>query len=476
MKSSVETGGLENAPIDIVNALDQYDLPRIRDFQKITPAPDLSHIPGDRGLPFFGQMFPLLRDFHRWLDRQYAKHGPVFKQQNPLGELVFLLGTEANEMVLKNESRTFSNFLAWDVTFRGLFDNNLLERDFSDHKRKRRILQAAFKREAIETHLKMMSPILRSGINQLCSGKTIRTKDFLKNLLLDTGAQVFLGTDIGPQADKLNRSFEAIVAGTTDFFRLEEIWFSPYAKGVRGNRTISKFIFSEIDARRCSDGGDIFTQFCKLTDDNGEHFTPEEIRDHIIFLLFAAHDTTTSTLCSTLYALASNYEWQEQLRAEMFALDDRDLELAGLDRLARTGWTIKEALRMYPPLAMMPRYALVEFEFAGHHFPAHTPVAVSPLFTHYEEGYWDQPGTFDPLRFAPERSEEKRHFYQYIPFGGGAHKCLGLHFAEVQGKTFLYHLLRNYRVSKDKTMTRYNYNNVPLTFPRDGLPLTFTRL
>lgn len=476
MNVTVKPDRPEHSQIDIVEALTTYDLPEIRKYQQITPAADLAHIPGDRGLPYFGQMFSMLKDFHAWLNQQYAKHGPVFKQNNPIGEIVFLLGPEANEFVLKNASKIFSNFLAWDVTFKGLFDNNLLERDFADHKQKRRILQAAFKREAIETHLSIMSPILRSGISELQSGNTVNTKGFLKSLLLDTGAKVFLGTEIGPEADKLNRSFEAIVAGTVDFFKREEIWFLPYAKGVKGNKIISKFIFSEIDARRTSSGGDIFTQFCQLKDEDGKYFSPEEIRDHIMFLLFAAHDTTTSTLCSTLYALASNMEWQEQLRQEVLGLGKEELELDDLDQLVKIGWTIKEALRMYPPLAMMPRVALEEFEFGGLRFPANTPVAVSPLFTHYMKDYWDEPQKFDPLRFSPERSEEKGNFYQYIPFGGGAHKCLGLHFAEVQGKTFLYHLLKNYEVSKDEKMSQYNYNNIPLTFPKDGLPLTFTQL
>lgn len=153
--------------MDIVTALSNYDLPKIRRFQAETAAPDLAAIPGDRGLPFFGHMFSFLKDFHGWLDQQHARHGPVFKLRSPIGEIVFLLGPESNELVLKNDDKVFSNFLAWDITFKGLFDNNLLERDFSDHKQKRRILQAAFKREAIEQHLAMMSPVLRAGIGDL---------------------------------------------------------------------------------------------------------------------------------------------------------------------------------------------------------------------------------------------------------------------------------------------------------------------
>ena len=141
-----------------------------------------------------------------------------------------------------------------------------------------------------------------------------------------------------------------------------------------------------------------------------------------------------------------------------------------LDNMADTALVIQEALRMYPPLVMMPRYALREFEFNGHRIPANTACVISPLFTHYMEEYWSNPCKFDPERFSPGRAEDKKHFFQYIPFGGGAHKCLGLHFAQVQGKIFLYHFLRRYRVAKEAGQ-RFKYNNVPLTFPTNGLPL-----
>ena len=89
------------------------------------------------------------------------------------------------------------------------------------------------------------------------------------------------------------------------------------------------------------------------------------------------------------------------------------------------------------------------------------------------EDYWTHPRSFDPARFSPERAEEKGHFFQYMPFGGGAHKCLGLHFAEVQGKMFLYHFLRRFKVGI-KAGAKFNYNNVPITFPTDGLPLVLS--
>lgn len=473
-----------NAPIrtDLSNtaglreALSTFDKQALRKFQRDTDRADIRHIPGGTGMPFFGHLYWFLKDVHSWLDKQYAKHGPVFRFKGPMGESVFLLGPEANQLVFQNEDKLFSNFLAWDIIFNTLFDNNLLERDFANHKAHRRILQSAFKRQAIEGHIDIMNPLLRDGIAAWPKGEPIRAMDHLKQLLLETGSAVFLGVENPEESKPLNQAFADIVAATADPLRRKEIWFSPYAKGLRANKLLSDYIARQLPERRIKEGRDLFSQFCHLRDADGKPFTDSEIRDHVIFLLFAAHDTTTSALSAILFALADNPQWQETLREEMFGLGKDEIAFDDIAELQKTGWTIKEALRMYPALVVMPRFVLEDFEFQGHRIPANTAVTVSALFTHYMPEYWTDPTTFDPMRFAPDRAEDKGHLFQYIPFGGGAHKCLGMHFAEVQSKMFLFHLLKNFRVEKRAEQTRYKYNNVPLTFPTDGLPLSFHRL
>jgi len=474
MDSLAQAGEREDSGIHA--ALSQYDKPAIRRYQKHTRMADLSHLPGTWGVPFFGHLYGMLTDTHGWLDRQYERYGPVFRARTPRLDSVFMLGPAANALVFQNERGNFSNFLAWDQVFATLFDNNLLERDFADHKANRRILQTAFKRPAIEAHMELMNPMLRDGIVAWQAGRNIRAMDHVKALLLNTGARVFLGSEAAAESDKLNRAFTAVVAATADPFKRREIFFSPYARGLKARQVLNDYIAANIAQRRRQSGRDLFSQVCQLRDEHGALFSDEAVRDHIIFVLFAAHDTTTSALCAVLYTLATNPAWQETLREEMRSLDREVLEFDDIPRLEKTGLTLKEALRMYPALCFMPRYTLEEFEFQGHRIPADCVVTVSALFTHYMPEYWRDPHTFDPYRFAPERAEEKQDFFQYIPFGGGAHKCLGMHFSEVQSKMFLFHLLRHFRVSKDRRMTKYRYNNVPLTFPVDGLPLRFDRI
>lgn len=458
----------------IVQALAEHDVRAARRYFRTHGRPNLANVPGDRGFPVLGHAPAVLRDVHAFLNRQNARYGDVFKVHGPRADGIFLLGPRANELLLKNEDKLFSNFLAWDLTFANIFDNNVLERDFGGHKRHRKILQSAFKRPSIEGHIEIMDPLIRQGLARIVPGTTLKMLPFIKGFLLRVGANVFLGENVEAEADRLNKAFVDCVAATADPFKLN-IPFTPFRRGVTGRRVLRDYVLGNIERKRNSAGRDLFTELCHLTDDeDGSGFSDEEISDHITFLLFAAHDTTTSALCSVLFALADNSEWQDRLVAEVDGIGADTLDLEALDRMFDTSLVIQEALRMYPPLVMMPRYGLREFEFNGYTIPANTNCVISPLFTHYMESHWSNPRQFDPERFKPGRAEDKKDFYQYIPFGGGAHKCLGLHFAQVQGKMFLYHFFRRYRVRKEAGQ-RFRYNNIPLTFPTNGLPLTIDR-
>ena len=228
-----------------------------------------------------------------------------------------------------------------------------------------------------------------------------------------------------------------------------------------------------IPQKRNSDTPDFFSELCKAADEEGG-LTDRDVMNHMIFLLFAAHDTTTSTLCSIIYMLAKHPEWQEILVEEMKGLGKTALDYDDLGKLEKTGWVFRETLRMRPPLTTFPRRTVKEVEYQGYLLPKNTLVNISTLYTHYMEEYWSQPLRFDPERFSDERAEHKKHFYQWVPFGGGHHKCLGLNFAELQTKTFLYHFLQRYRV-RAKEDYELPTQQVPLIMPKDGLPVTIEK-
>ncbi|HKY91893.1 MAG TPA: cytochrome P450, partial [Nevskiaceae bacterium] len=146
-----------------------------------------------------------------------------------------------------------------------------------------------------------------------------------------------------------------------------------------------------------------------------------------------------------------------------------------LDRLEPIEWVLRESLRLYPPLTIIMRRAIDDFEIHGYRIPAKTAVGLFPVLTGRLEQWWSSPDAFDPERFSPARAEHKRHPFAWVPFGGGAHMCLGLHFAEMQVKAVLHPLLRSCRIGVAPGYTM-PYQLAPIARPKDGLPIRFEAL
>ena len=266
----------------------------------------------------------------------------------------------------------------------------------------------------------------------------------LKQLTLDLAASVFMGVELGKTANALNRAFVDTVAASMALIRTPIPGLGMW-RGVRGRELLVKRFRELIPQKRAVHTSDFFSEFCHVESETGEKFTDQEIIDHMIFLMMAAHDTTTSTLTTMMYLLARNPEWQDRLRANAQALGKPSLEYDDLEGLDELTWVMREALRMYPPLTSMPRACTRDTEFRDYFIPAGVTVGVFPIHVHYMESLWSDPFRFDPERFAPRRQEDKRHAFAWAPFGGGAHMCIGQHFATLQVKAIMHRLLLTYR-------------------------------
>ena len=299
----------------------------------------------------------------------------------------------------------------------------------------------------------------------------------IKQLTLDLAADSFIGIPFGEEADKVNQAFVDMVQASVAPIR-HSLPFTKMKKGTDGRKYLVEYFTKETQRRRAEGGGqDMFSQFATATRDDGELLPVDEVVDHMNFLMMAAHDTITSSATSLVYYLAKNPEWQEKLREELRAITGGEGRALGYEDLAKaelTEMAFKEALRMMPPVPSIPRRALEEFEFHGYRIPAGTPVGVNPTFVHNDPEIWDSPEKFDPMRFTRE-AEKARHKYAWVPFGGGAHMCLGLHFAYMQVKIMMAHLLTRYRVEVAEGYTP-DWQAWPIPQPRDGLQIVLKPL
>jgi cytochrome P450 len=248
-------------------------------------------------------------------------------------------------------------------------------------------------------------------------------------------------------------------------------------RGIKGREFMSAFFGKEIPGRRGKAGDDIFTQICNTTDDEGALLSDQAIIDHMNFLMMAAHDTTTSSISSVVHFLGAHPEWQDRIREQIHAVKAKTggvLTYEALAELDIIELVFKESLRLIPPVPSMPRRALKDFVFMNHHIPAGSHVGINPMITHRLPDVWPDPERFDPLRFTPENSKG-RHKYAWVPFGGGGHMCLGLHFAYMQVKSFFFHLLADNRIVHADSY-RGEFAMFPIPKPKDGLPLRIERL
>jgi cytochrome P450 len=185
----------------------------------------------------------------------------------------------------------------------------------------------------------------------------------------------------------------------------------------------------------------------------------------------------TSSLTSFVAELAADPQWQQRLRDEVAGLGlaaDETLPFDKLDAMPLIEMAFKEAMRLRPPVPSIPRRATRDFSFGGYAIPAGALVAINPLFTHHMPAIWPDPDRFDPLRFTDE-AQRGRHRFAFVPFGGGAHMCIGLNFAYMQAKCFARHFLKNLSVSLAPGY-QPQWQMWPIPKPKDGLRVQFTPL
>jgi len=436
----------------------------------------LTHIPGDEGWPFIGKTLDVLADPKGQVERSAAKYGLLYRS-HIFGETsLTFLGPEANELVLFDQAKLFSSSLGWGRILDLLFPRGLMLLDFDEHRLHRRALSVAFKSGPMKSYLAGLDAGIAARVRQWkAQPGPMLLYPAMKQLTLDLAATSFLGADLGPEVDEITNAFVDMVAASISVIRTP-LPGTKMARGVRGRKRIVAYFSEQIPIRRARGGGeDLFSQLCHATHEDGALLSTQDIVDHMSFLMMAAHDTLTSSLTSFMAALAANPLWQDRLRDEVNGLGiaaDAPTTFDHLEAMQLTEMAFKEAMRLKPPVPSIPRRAIRDFTFMGYAIPAGTMLGVNPLFTHHMPEIWPDPEAFDPMRFT-EEAQRNRHRFAWVPFGGGAHMCIGLHFAYMQAKCFARHFLQNLSVSLEPGYTP-DWQMWPIPKPRDGLRVTLT--
>ena len=445
------------------------------DYKLAPDCTDLKHIPGSFGLPVIGHTFPLVKDLYGTIDKQYREFGEVSRFGLAGFKGVLLVGPDLYKEVYLDKDKNFSAEMGYMGSLGRYYKGALLLRDHEEHRFQRRMMQTAFKNDAMKGYIDTMGPMIAEAVEGWGKNEEMLFFPAIKQNLLDVAATIFVGLEKGDKrAQAMNQTFTDVANGMMGIVK-KEIPGTLHYKAKKAERHLKSFFAGLIDERRAGDGTDTFSYFSKEKTEDGDFFSDEDITAHMSFLLFAAHDTTTSALSHLLYYLGQDQEAQQRLREEALAVDKEFLEYEDLDKMPLAEVATKEALRLHPSVMMMQRRTINECELGGYRIPANTILFMTPQHTHRMAEYWDNPLKFDLDRWLDPRNEHKRHTFSFVGFGGGAHKCIGMHFALMQVKNFLHQFLRRYEFRladgySDKMQT------VPLPKPADDLPIVLKRI
>lgn len=438
----------------------------------------LKPVLGNSGVPLLGHIIELFRAGPDFSVHLYQRFGPVFFSDVPMLGAVAVLGPDANQAVFTNKNKDFSQE-GWHTVIGPFFNRGLMLLDFDEHLYHRRIMGEAFTRTRLKGYVEHMDRVVTTIVAHWPTNDArFLFNPAVKKLTLDIASMAFMGHEPGTDdalVTKVNNAFTITTRAGGALIRLPLPPFK-WWRGLRARKFLEKYYYERVKERRNAEGSDMLTVLCHAEDDDGNRFTDEDIVNHMILLMMAAHETSTSATTTMAYNLAAHPEWQERCRDESARLGDGPLDIEALDKLEALDLVMNESLRMVAPLPFTMRRAVRDTELMGYYLPAGTNVMTWPGMNHRLPELWTDPEKFDPDRFAEPRAEHKRHRYAFAPFGGGAHKCIGMVFGQLEIKTIMHRLLRRYRLELTRPgyQPRWDYGGIPMT--TDGLPIVLRPL
>lgn len=409
------------------------------DFKQFTladppPGSTLKPVLAHSGMPFLGHMIELFRGGTDYVLDQYRIHGPVSYTHFPGLPAVVGLGPDATQEILTNKNKDYSQS-GWNPVIGPFFNRGLMLLDFDEHMYHRRIMQGAFTRSRLAGYVEHIDRVASAVVADWPTddGRFL-FHPAMKELALDIASMVFMGHEPGTDHElvtKVNRAFTTTTRAGGAIIRSAMPPFK-WWRGLQARRVLEDYFGERVRERRRAEGNDMLTVLCHTEDEDGNRFSDDDIVNHMIFVMMAAHDTSTSATTTMAYHLAAHPEWQERCREESARIGDSRLDIESLEKLESLDLVMNESLRIITPLPFNIRKTVRDTELLGYYVPSGTNVATWPAMNHRLPELWTDPAKFDPERFAEPRAEHKRHRYAFAPFGGGAHKCIGMVFGQLE--------------------------------------------
>jgi cytochrome P450 len=353
-----------------------------------------------------------------------------------------------------------------------ILGNGLVTSDGDYWRRQRKLIQPAFHARRIEAYAEEMIKLTQRVLQSWQDGKTVDVNDTMMRLTLAVVAKTILDTDINADAEKIAEAvtvFQRLAFGV-DIFPL---WLPTpsHLKQRRVEKAMNDVVAALITQRRkvVEDRGDLLSMLLGSVDEAGQGMTDQQIRDEIVTLFLAGHETTANALSWTWYLLAQHPDVEQKLHEELDSLlQGRPPALADLKNLPYTEKVLQEAMRLYPPVWNMSRQALADVEIGGYIIPKGSEVNLNTYAMHHDPRWWEEPERFLPERFNPDRQTSVPKM-AYLPFSTGPRVCIGNSFAMMEARLILAATASQYRLRRAEGQPPVQMEPLIALRPRGGL-------
>jgi len=446
-------------------------------FQKMRPLTqgvhvrvDPAQVPAGPAYPSLLQSIGLMRFRHRWIPHLHRKYGDVFSIRIlPEGRwLVVFNRPEHVREIFAGDPEVFHAGKGNAILGPVMGEHSLLLVDSAQHKRARRLLMPAFNAHALRSYESMIEGLAKTEVGSWRGGVPFRSLERMNALTLEVILQVVFGvTDearLGQLRPLVNRTVNVspVVFLGWSAPRLQGL--GPWRRAFENQVALDRVIYAEIaERRRATDlesRTDVLSRLLLVRDEDGGGLSDEELRDQLVTLLLAGHETTATALAWTLHELAKDPAQGEKARHAATTGDDAYLEAV-----------LKEAMRLHPVIPMVVRHLMEPATIGGIDLPAGANVAASIILAHASETSHPQHERFRPERFL----EGDVAANTWIPFGGGVRRCIGAGFSLMEGVAVLREVLSAYDLALPQGAREVPKVRNITSVPRHGARVVVTR-
>ncbi len=439
--------------------------------------------PGPKGNLVFNPPFDLRNKTHFFIEWMANKYGGISRAKAGPFNFVFLAKPEYVEHM----------FLTRDVyvkmnegsQLKYLLGNGLLTSEGEFWLKQRRLMQPLFHKQRLQGFVQKIADATNSMMKDW-EGRSMNVPDFYKEmnqLTLDIVGRTLLSTDLKGDFAKVNKAMTTVLESVNKnrgrLFRLPAWLPLPSQIRLARSRAVLEETIAEIISTRRKDTrhfDDLLSMLLEVEDaDTAERMTDKQLRDEVLTIFIAGHETTANALAFTFYLLAKHPHVKKRVQQEVAEiLTGAELTYDLLNKLEYTTMVIKESMRLYPPAWVTVREAAKDDVIEGYQIKHLDKVVVSPYAMQRSKKYWEAPESFDPERFNTVNIKSIPRF-AYFPFGGGSRLCIGNNFAMMEMQLVVALMCNSFDFKLPDDFVIETQPFITLR-PKDGVPLTFSKL